>query len=132
MICPIRAPLPWLAAWSSRAAHDGANIVIAAKTARPHPALPGTIYSAAEEIEAAGGRALPCLCNVRFEAQVQAAVDKAVETFGCIDILVNNASAIDLAKTPDVSMRRYDLMHNVNARGTFLCTKTCLPHLSRA
>ena len=115
-----------------RAARDGANVVIAAKTARPHSALPGTIYSAAEEIEAAGGRALPCLCNVRFEAQVQAAVDKAVETFGGIDILVNNASAIDLAQTLDVSMRRYDLMHNVNARGTFLCTKTCLPHLSRA
>ncbi len=115
-----------------RAARDGANIVVAAKTARPHSALPGTIYSAAEEIEAAGGRALPCLCNVRFEAQVQAAVDKAVETFGGIDILVNNASAIDLSQTPDVSMRRYDLMHNVNARGTFLCTRTCLPHLSRA
>ena len=115
-----------------RAARDGANIVVAAKTARPHSALPGTIYSAAEEIEAAGGRALPCLCNVRFEAQVQAAVDKAVETFGGIDILVNNASAIDLAQTPEVSMRRYDLMHNVNVRGTFLCTRICLPHLSRA
>lgn len=115
-----------------RAAQDGANIVIAAKTAEPHPKLPGTIYTAAEEIEAAGGKALPCVVDIRYEAKVQDAVDKAVETFGGIDILVNNASAINLTSTSAVQMKRYDLMHSVNTRGTFLCGKLCLPHLKKA
>lgn len=115
-----------------RAARDGANIVIASKTAEPHPKLPGTIYTAAEEVEAAGGKALPVVCDIRSEEQVQAAVDKAVETFGGIDICVNNASAINLSGTLQVSMKRFDLMHQVNARGTFLVSKTCLPHLLKA
>ena len=101
-----------------RAARDGANVVIAAKTAEPHPKLPGTIYTAAEEIEAAGGKALPCIVDVRSEEIVQAAVDKAVETFGGIDILVNNASAIMLSGTLQTPMKRFDLMHQVNTRGT--------------
>jgi len=115
-----------------RAAQDGANVVIAAKTAEPHPRLEGTIYTAAEEIEAAGGKALPCVVDIRFEEQVQAAVDKAVETFGGIDILVNNASAISLTDTVTTSMKRYDLMHGVNVRGTYLCGKLCIPHLAKA
>ena len=115
-----------------RAAQDGANIVIAAKTAEPHPKLPGTIYTAAEEIEAAGGKALPVVTDIRFEDKVQATVDKAVETFGGIDILVNNASAINLSGTQKVSMKRFDLMHQVNTRGTFLCSKLCIPHLLKA
>ncbi|MEM9073938.1 MAG: NAD(P)-dependent oxidoreductase [Myxococcota bacterium] len=115
-----------------RAAKDGANIVIAAKTAEPHPKLPGTIYTAAEEVEAAGGKALPCVVDIRFEAKVQDAVDKAVEKFGGIDIVVNNASAINLTDTKAVTMKRYDLMHSVNTRGTFLCGKLCLPLLEKA
>ncbi|NOY92231.1 MAG: NAD(P)-dependent oxidoreductase [Deltaproteobacteria bacterium] len=115
-----------------RAARDGANVVIAAKTAQPHPKLEGTIYTAAEEIEAAGGKALPCVVDIRFEEQVQAAVDQAVETFGGIDILVNNASAISLTDTVSTSMKRYDLMHGVNVRGTFLCGKVCIPLLAKA
>ncbi|MBW8893130.1 MAG: NAD(P)-dependent oxidoreductase [Burkholderiales bacterium] len=115
-----------------RAARDGANIVVAAKTADPHPKLPGTIYTAAEEIEAAGGKALPLVVDVREEASVQAAVDKAVETFGGIDICVNNASAISLTGTLSTDMKRYDLMHQINGRGTFLTSKICLPHLKRA
>jgi citronellol/citronellal dehydrogenase len=115
-----------------KAAKDGANVVIAAKSAEPHPKLEGTIYTAAEEIEAAGGKALPCVVDVRSEEDVKAAVAKAVETFGGIDILVNNASAIALKSTPQTAMSRYDLMHNVNTRGTFLCSKTCLPHLREA
>jgi citronellol/citronellal dehydrogenase len=115
-----------------RAARDGANIVVAAKTAAPHPKLPGTIYTAAEEIEAAGGKALPCIVDVRNEEIVQAAVDKAVETFGGIDILVNNASAIMLTGTLQTPMKRFDLMHQVNTRGTYLCSKLCLPHLLQA
>lgn len=112
-----------------RAARDGANIAIAAKTAEPHPKLPGTIYTAAEDIEKAGGKALPLICDIRFEDQVEAAVDKTVETFGGIDICVNNASAISPSKIVETDMKRYDLMHQVNTRGTFLVTKMCLPHL---
>src|SRR5436309_13749513 len=115
-----------------RAARDGANIVIAAKTAAPHPKLPGTIYTAAAEMEAAGGRALACAVDIRLEEQVREAVAKAVETFGGIDILVNNASAIRLTGTLATTMSRYDRMHQVNARGTFACTQACLPHLLKA
>ena len=115
-----------------RAAQDGANIVIAAKTAEPHPRLEGTIYTAAEAVEKAGGKALPCVVDIRHEVKVQEAVDKAVETFGGIDIVVNNASAINLTDTASVSMKRYDLMHGVNTRGTFLTTKLCLPHLLKS
>src|SRR4051794_33392597 len=114
-----------------RAARDGANIVIAAKTTEPHPRLPGTIYTAAKEIEAAGGKALPCVVDIRDEAQVVAAVAEAVEKFGGIDILVNNASAISLTGTLDTPMKRYDLMHGVNVRGTFLCWQACIPYLSK-
>jgi citronellol/citronellal dehydrogenase len=115
-----------------RAAKDGANIVIAAKTTDPHPKLPGTIYTAAAEIEAAGGKALACVVDVRDEAQVVAAVKKAVETFGGIDILVNNASAISLTGTVATPMKRYDLMHQINTRGTFLCSQACIPFLAKA
>ncbi|HET6602816.1 MAG TPA: NAD(P)-dependent oxidoreductase [Xanthomonadaceae bacterium] len=115
-----------------RAAADGANIVIAAKSDVPNPKLPGTIHSAAEAIEAAGGRALPLRVDIREEAQVTDAVAQAVATFGGIDILVNNASAIWLRGTAETPMKRYDLMHQVNTRGTFLCTQACLPHLKRA
>ena len=115
-----------------RAAKDGANIVIAAKTAEPHPKLPGTIYTAAEEMEKAGGKALPCIVDIRFEDQVEAAVDKTIATFGRIDILVNNASAIHLTDTVSTPMKRYDLMHQVNTRGTFLCSQKCIPHLEKA
>src|SRR5471032_1184768 len=104
-----------------RAARDGANIVIAAKTTEAHPKLPGTIYTAAEEIEKAGGKALPCAVDIRSEDQIAAAVQKAVDTFGGIDILINNASAISLTGTVDTPMKRYDLMHGVNVRGTFAC-----------
>lgn len=115
-----------------RAARDGANIVIAAKTAEPHPKLRGTIYSAAEEMEAAGGRALPVIMDVRFEDQVEQAVQQAAEAFGSIDILVNNASAIDRSGTIELDMKRFDLMHQINVRGTFLCSKKCIPYLKRA
>jgi citronellol/citronellal dehydrogenase len=115
-----------------RAARDGANIVIAAKTTVPHPKLPGTIYTAAEEIERAGGRALAIAADVREEAEVERAVEQAVETFGGIDVLVNNASAIALTGTLQTPMKRFDLMHQVNTRGTFLCTQKCLPHLKGA
>ena len=115
-----------------RAARDGANIVIAAKTAEPHPKLPGTIFTAAEEMEAAGGKALPCVVDIRFEEQVEAAVAKTVEAFGGIDILVNNASAIHLTDTVSTPMKRYDLMHHINTRGTFLCSQKCIPHLEKA
>src|SRR5262245_58178517 len=115
-----------------RAAKDGANVVIAAKTAEPHPKLPGTIYTAAEEIEKAGGKALACVVDIRFEEQVQDAVAKAVQQFGGIDILVNNASAIHLSGTVETPMKRYDLMHGINTRGTFLCSQVCIPHLKKA
>jgi citronellol/citronellal dehydrogenase len=115
-----------------RAARDGANVVIAAKTAEAHPKLQGTIYSAKEEIEAAGGKALACIVDVRFEEQVLEAVKLTVETFGGIDVLVNNASAISLTGTVDTPMKRYDLMHGVNTRGTFLCSQACIPHLAKS
>lgn len=117
---------------AKRAAADGANIVIAAKTAEPHPKLPGTIYTAAEEIEAAGGRALPRVVDIRYEDQAAQAVEAAVERFGGIDILVNNASAIQLTGTLETDMKRFDLMQQINARGTFLCSKLCLPYLLEA
>ena len=115
-----------------RAARDGANIVLFAKTTEPHPKLPGTIYTAAEEIREAGGSALPCVGDIRYEEQLQAAVDKAVETFGGIDILINNASAISLTGTEATTMKSYDLMHQINSRGTFMASKLCLPHLKKA
>ena len=115
-----------------RAARDGANVVIAAKTDQPHPKLPGTIHTAAAAIEAAGGRALPLVVDIRDEAEVVAAVDRAVAVFGGVDICVNNASAISLTGTLGTEMKRWDLMHQVNARGTFLVSKTCLPHLLKA
>lgn len=115
-----------------RAARDGANVAIAAKTGDPHPKLPGTVYSAAQEVEAAGGKALPLICDIRFDDQVEAAVANTVETFGGIDICVNNASAIQLTGTLATDMKRFDLMHQINARGTFLVSKTCIPHLVKS
>jgi len=112
-----------------KAAKDGANIVIAAKTADPHPKLPGTIYTAAKEIEAAGGHCLPCIVDVREETMIQKAVDDAVRQFGGIDIVVNNASAISLTGTEATTMKKYDLMHQCNTRGTYLTSKLCLPYL---
>ena len=115
-----------------RAAKDGANIVIVAKTTEPHPTPPGTIYTAAEDMEKAGGKALAIPVDIREDAAVYAAVAKAVETFGGIDILVNNASAISLTGTLETPMKRYDLMHHINTRGTFLCSQACIPHLKKA
>lgn len=115
-----------------RAARDGGKVTIAAKTAEPHPKLPGTIYTAAEEIEKAGGRALPVICDIREEAQVAEAVEKTVAAFGGIDICVNNASAIQLTGTLETDMKRFDLMHQINMRGTFLVSKMCIPHLKKA
>ncbi|NWQ78162.1 HSDL2 protein, partial [Columbina picui] len=115
-----------------KAAKDGANIVIAAKTAEPHRTLPGTIYTAAAEIEAAGGKALPCIVNVREEEQIINAVEKAVKTFGGIDILVNNASAISLTGTLETETKKVNLMMEVNVRGTYLTSKTCLPYLKKS
>jgi citronellol/citronellal dehydrogenase len=115
-----------------RAARDGANVVVAAKTAEPHPKLPGTIHSAAEEIEKAGGRALACVVDVRSEDQIQSAVQSAVAKFGGIDILVNNASAISLTGTAETPMKRYDLMHQINTRGTYACSQACIPYLLKA
>lgn len=115
-----------------RAARDGANVVVAAKTAEPHPKLEGTVHSAAKEMVAAGGRGLACVMDVRDPDQVQAAVQHAVAEFGGIDILVNNASAIFLADTLATPMKRFDLMHEVNVRGTFVATQACLPYLERA
>ncbi|MBS0407373.1 MAG: NAD(P)-dependent oxidoreductase [Proteobacteria bacterium] len=115
-----------------RAARDGANIVIAAKSAEPHPKLPGTIHTAAAAIEAAGGQALPLAVDIRHEDQVQAAVDQAVARFGGIDICVNNASAISKTGTLETDMKRFDLLHGINTRGTYLVTRICLPHLLKA
>jgi len=115
-----------------RAARDSANIAIAAKTAEPNPKLTGTIFEAARQIEQAGGRALPLVCDIRFEDQVEQAVTRTVETFGGIDICVNNASAISLTPIDRTEMKRFDLMMGINTRGTFLVSKTCLPHLRRA
>jgi citronellol/citronellal dehydrogenase len=115
-----------------RAARDGANIVIAAKTETPHPKLPGTIHSAASEIEAAGGHALAVAVDIRDESAIQRAVDAAVARFGGIDVLVNNASAINLTGTRDTAMKRFDLMLGVNVRGTFACSQACLPQLAEA
>lgn len=115
-----------------RMAREGANIVIAAKTAEENPKLPGTIHSVAEEINQAGGTALPIQTDIRFEDQVVAAIDKTVQKFGGIDILINNASAISLTDTANTEMKRYDLMHGINVRGTFMTTKYALPHLKKS
>ena len=115
-----------------RLARDGASVAILAKTAEPHPKLPGTIHTAAAEIEAAGGRALPLQVDVRDDAAVQAAVARTVAEFGGLDVLINNASAIQLTGTVDTAMKRFDLMFGVNVRATFLCSQTCIPHLVAA
>ena len=115
-----------------KAAADGAKIAIAAKTADPHPKLPGTIFTAVEEIEAAGGHGLPIQCDIRDEHNVHESVKKAVDHFGGIDICINNASAISLTPTLDTDMKRYDLMHNINGRGTFVTSKACIPHLLKS
>ncbi len=115
-----------------RAASEGANVAIVAKTTEPHPRLPGTIYTAAADVEAAGGKALAIQCDIRFEEQVVAAVAATVARFGGIDVCVNNASAIALSATVDTDMKRYDLMNQINARGTFVCSKATIPALSRA
>jgi citronellol/citronellal dehydrogenase len=115
-----------------RAARDGANVVIAAKTAEAHPKLPGTIHSAAKDVEAAGGNALPLQCDIRDETQILKGVDAAVERFGGLDILVNNASAISLTGTMETPMKRFDLMFGVNVRGTYAASQACIPHLKKA
>jgi citronellol/citronellal dehydrogenase len=115
-----------------RAARDGARIAIAAKTSTPHPKLPGTIHTAAEQIINAGGRALAIECDIRFEQQIEAAVARTVDEFGGIDICVNNASAISLTHTLQTDAKRYDLMHQINGRGTFLVSRACIPHLRAA
>ena len=115
-----------------RAARDGANIVVAAKTDAPHPKLPGTIHTAAAEIARAGGRALPLVVDVRDEASVNQAIERSVKNFGGLDIVVNNASAIQVTPTTQTEMRRFDLMHQVNARGTFMVSKYAIPYLQRA
>src|ERR1700685_1032324 len=115
-----------------RAARDGANVAIAAKTAELNPKLKGTIYTAADEIRAAGGKALPVICDIRDEAQVMSAIDKTVDEFGGIDICVNNASAISLTNSQAPDMKRFDLMMGINTRGTFMVSKYCIPHLKKA
>jgi len=117
---------------AERAARDGANVAIVAKSVTEHPKLPGTVYTAAAAIEKAGGRALALPCDIRFDAQVQEAFDKAAAIFGGVDILVNNASAIDLRGVEAIEMKRFDLMHQINARGTFLCAKLALPYLKKS
>lgn len=115
-----------------RAAQDGAKIAVVAKTAKPNPKLPGTVYSAVEDINNTGGKGLACIADIRFEEQVQTAVDATIKEFGGIDILVNDASAISLTQTLDTDMKRFDLMFSVNVRGTFLCSKLCLPYLKKS
>jgi citronellol/citronellal dehydrogenase len=115
-----------------RAARDGANVALIAKTGEPHPRLPGTVFTAAEAIEAAGGRALPIVGDIRDEAQVEAAVAATVERFGGVDVCVNNASAINLAGTEALDIKHYDLMQDINTRGTFVVSRACIPHLKRA
>lgn len=115
-----------------RAARDGANVAVIGKTAEPNAKLPGTVFSARDEIIAAGGQAIACVCDVRDEAQVKRAVDETIAAFGGVDVLVNNASAIFLAGTLETPMKRFDLMHAVNVRATFLCSQLCLPHLLRS
>lgn len=115
-----------------RAAKEGANIAVVAKTKEPHPNLPGTVYTAVDEIQEVGGRGIACIADIRFEEQVQAAVDATVNEFGSIDILINDASAISLTPTLETSMKKFDLMFSVNVRGTFLCSKLCIPHLKKA
>jgi len=115
-----------------RAAGEGANIAVVAKTKEPHPKLPGTVYSSVEDIEKAGGHGLPCIADIRFQDQVENAVKATLDRFGGIDILINDASAINLSSTLDTSMKRFDLMYSVNVRGTFLCSKLCIPHLKKA
>ncbi|MBV9559094.1 MAG: SDR family NAD(P)-dependent oxidoreductase, partial [Bradyrhizobium sp.] len=115
-----------------RAARDGANVAIAAKTAEPHPKLKGTIFTAADEIRAVGGKALPLVCDIRDEAQVIAAIERTVVEFGGIDICVNNASAISLTNSQATDMKRFDLMMGINTRGTFMVSKYCIPHLKKA
>ena len=117
---------------AKRAAQDGANIILAAKTAEPHPKLPGTIFTAAEEIIEAGGKALPVICDIRDEENVRKAVNEGVDKFGGIDICINNASAIQLTGTLMTDMKKYDLMHQINSRGTYLVSKVCLPHLLKS
>jgi citronellol/citronellal dehydrogenase len=115
-----------------RAARDGANVAVVGKTDTPHPKLRGTVHDTVREIEALGGKAVACVGDVRSDEQMQAAVQAAIAAFGGIDVLVNNASAISLTRTPQTEMKRFDLMHQVNVRGTFLCTKLCEPWLARA
>lgn len=115
-----------------RAARDGANVTIAAKTTEPNPRLPGTIHTAAAEIERAGGKALACVVDVRSEEQIHAAIRRTIDTFGGLDILVNNASAISLTGTLETPLKRYDLMHQINTRGTFACSQAAIPHLLKA
>ena len=117
---------------AKKAATDGSKIIIAAKTAEPHPKLPGTIYTAAEEIISAGGDALPLICDIRSEDNVRDTINKGVDHFGGIDICINNASAIQLTNVTDTEMKRYDLMHQINGRGTYMVSKFCLPHLKKA
>ena len=117
---------------AKRAAQDGANIILAAKTAEPHPKLPGTIYTAADEIEEVGGKSLPVICDIRDEENVRNAVNEGVDKFGGIDICINNASAIQLTGTLLTDMKKFDLMHQINSRGTYLVSKVCLPHLLKS
>jgi len=115
-----------------RAAQDGAKIAVVAKTTEPHPKLPGTVYTAVEDIEKSGGKAIPCIADIRFEDQVQAAVNATIKEFGGIDILVNDASAISLTPTLETNIKKFDLMFSVNVRGTFLCSKLCIPYLKKS
>ena len=117
---------------AKRAAQDGANIIVAAKTSEPHPSLPGTIFTAADEIKEAGGKALPIICDIRSDEQVHSAVEAGVREFGGIDICINNASAISLTPTIHTPMKRFDLMQQVNTRGTFLVSQTCIPYLIKS